>query len=72
MKRELEHYYIDKSYGGNQDWFTDLWMNRGGCGAVAACECCLSLARNFGLTQLYPFDPFDVTREDFIDATPQD
>ena len=67
MKRELEHYYIDKSYGGNQDWFTDLWMNRGGCGAVAACECCLILARTRGLTQLYPFDAFDVTREDFLD-----
>ena len=71
MKRELEHYYIDKSYGGNQDWFTDLWMNRGGCGAVAACESCIILARSHGLTDLYPYDAAHVTREDFISFSMQ-
>ena len=67
MKRELRHYYIDKSYGGNQDWFSDLWMNRGGCGAVTACECCMSLAINHGLRDLVPFDPETVTKESFLD-----
>ena len=66
MKRELDHYYIGESYGGNQDWFTDLWMNRGGCGAVTACESCIILARNHGLRDLYPFDAENVTREDFV------
>ena len=66
MKRELRHYRIGNSYGGNQDWFTDLWMNRGGCGAVAACECCISLARNRGLRDLVPFDTDSVTKEDFL------
>ena len=66
MKRELEHYRIGGSYGGNQDWFTDLWMNRGGCGAVTACESCIILARSHGLTGLYPFDAQNVTKEDFI------
>ena len=61
MKKELDHYYIGDSYGGSQDWFTDLWMNRGGCGAVTAAECCISLALNHGLTQLYPFDASHVT-----------
>ena len=66
MKKELDHYYIGDSYGGSQDWFTDLWMNRGGCGAVTAAECCISLALNRGLTQLYPFDASHVTKEDFL------
>jgi len=66
MKKELDHYYIGDSYGGSQDWFTDLWMNRGGCGAVTAVECCISLALNRGLTQLYPFDASHVTKEDFL------
>ena len=71
MKRELKHYYIEESYGGNQDWFTDLWMNRGGCGAVAACESCIILARSHGLTDLYPYDAAHVTREDFISFSMQ-
>ena len=71
MKRELDHYYIRESYGGNQDWFTDLWMNRGGCGAVTACESCIILARNHGLRDLYPFDAENVTREDFVAFTMQ-
>ena len=67
MKKELEHYRIGRSYGGSQDWLSDLWMNRGGCGAVVACDCCISLARNHGLRDLCPIDPENVTREDFID-----
>ena len=33
MKRELEHFYIGYSYGGNQDWFRTFMMRIGGCGA---------------------------------------
>ena len=25
MKKELEHFYIGGSYGGNQDWFRSMW-----------------------------------------------
>lgn len=43
MKKELEYFYIEDSYGGNQEWFTDFMMNRGGCGALTACDTCLYL-----------------------------
>ena len=26
MKKELEYFYIENSFGGNQDWFRDYWM----------------------------------------------
>ena len=64
--KELGHYTIGDSYGGSQDWFTELWMNRGGCGAVTACDVCIYLAKYRGMTNLYPFDPQNVTREDFL------
>ncbi|MBR6113738.1 MAG: hypothetical protein IKQ10_00990 [Oscillospiraceae bacterium] len=66
MKKTLEQYRIGKCVGGSQDWFEDMWMNRGGCGAVTACECCIYLARQRGLTELYPFDAMNVTKGDFI------
>ena len=64
--KELGHYMIGDSYGGSQDWFTELWMNRGGCGAVTACDVCIYLAKYREMTNLYPFDPQNVTREDFL------
>ena len=30
MKKELEYFYIENSFGGNQDWFRDYWMHMGG------------------------------------------
>ena len=30
MKRELHHFYIGRSYGGNQDWFRTFMMRLGG------------------------------------------
>ena len=64
--KELEHFFIGESCGGNQDWFTDWWMNHGGCAAVTACDCCIVLARKMGLRSLYPFDADHVTRSDFL------
>ena len=64
--RELTHYEIDGSYGGSQDWFSDLWMNKGGCGAITACDSCIVLAKTKGLRCLCPFDPVVMTREDFL------
>ena len=66
MKKELEHFTVDGCCGGNQEWFPDLWMNRGGCGAVTACDVCIYLAKHMDMPELYPFDPNLVTREDYL------
>jgi len=65
-RRELEWFAIEDSYGGNQDWMTDEWMNKGGCGALAACDTCIYLARRFGMKELYPFDSQALTKEEYI------
>ena len=62
----LAQYRIGESIGGDQDWFEDDWMKRGGCGAITACECCIFLARERGMRALYPFDAQNITREDFL------
>jgi len=66
MRQELDYPMVDDSPGGNQDWFTDRMMKLGGCGAVCACDSCLFFARQFGLTQAYPFDAAHLTRADYI------
>ena len=40
-KNELEYFFVEESYGGNQDLFPDVTMRDGGCGAIAACESCI-------------------------------
>ena len=42
-KKELEYFFVEESYGGNQDLFPDVTMRDGGCGAIAACESCIIL-----------------------------
>ena len=64
--KELAYYTIGDSYGGNQDWFTEPWMYRGGCGALTACDICIYLARYMDKTSLYPFDPHKITRADYL------
>ena len=64
--KELKHFEIGESYGSNQDWFEDPWMNRGGCGAVTACDSCIYLAKYRNMRSLYPYDPNHVTKEDFV------
>ena len=66
MKKELEHFNVDTFYGGSQKWFSDAWMKIGGCGAVTACDVCIYLARYMGMKELYPYDPFHVTMEDYL------
>lgn len=34
-KNELEYFFVEESYGGNQDLFPDVTMREGGCGAIA-------------------------------------
>ncbi|MGN1014553.1 MAG: hypothetical protein ACI4PM_04245 [Butyricicoccus sp.] len=64
--RELNYFTIDRCYGGYQEWFTDRWMRIGGCGAVAACDSCVYLAREKGLEHIYPYDRNRLTREDYL------
>ena len=54
MKKELEYFMIDGEFGGNQDWFTNIVMNVGGCGAATACDSCIYLAKYKGMKKLYP------------------
>ena len=65
MRKELEHHYIEGSYGGNQEWFIGPMMKLGGCGAETACESSIYFANYFGMKHLYPFDLSHLTVEDY-------
>ncbi len=56
MKQEknIDYFQIEGTPGGNQEWCTDFWMYLGGCGALAACDLSICLARNYGLKKCYP------------------
>ncbi len=69
MGRVLEHFWIDGSYGWNQDWFPDFFMRMGGCAAVTACDCCVYFALRQGRTGLVPFDPAHMTRADYLNLS---
>lgn len=66
MKKELEYFTIDGAFGGNQDWFTNIVMNMGGCAAATACDCCIYLALRKGMKYLYPYSIQELTKEDYI------
>ena len=63
MKKELAYFMIDGEFGGNQDWFTNIVMNVGGCGAATACDSCIYLAKYKGMKELYPFDLEQMDKE---------
>ncbi|MBR4642063.1 MAG: hypothetical protein IKO74_04990 [Selenomonadaceae bacterium] len=68
-KKELPHFYIGESLGGQQKWysrFTDFGMHVGGCAAVTACDCAIYFEKYFNLRGLYPFDLKNITREDYL------
>ena len=67
MRKELEHFRIGESYGGNQDWFRTFMMRLGGCGAETACDSCLYFALNRGFSKLYPYDLTKLTRKTYVD-----
>ena len=67
MKKELEHFYIGYSYGGNQDWFRTFMMRIGGCGAETACDSSLYFAIHMGVDGIYPFDRHDLTKREYVD-----
>lgn len=66
MKRELDYFKIENSWGGYQEWFTDWWMRIGGCAAVAACDTCIYMELQKGKEKLYPFDKMHLCREDYV------
>ena len=67
MRRELEHFMIGNSYGGNQDWFRTFMMRLGGCGAETACDSCLYFAIHKGVEGIYPFDHQNLSKHDYVD-----
>lgn len=64
MKKELPHYRIGSSYGGNQEFFAGFSMKMGGCAAQTACECCIYLDKYFG-TKLCLIDAHKITKADY-------
>ena len=69
MKKELPHFYIGNSLGGQQVWYsrlTDFGMHVGGCAAITACDCAIYFEKYFGLRGLYPFDLEKISREDYL------
>ena len=66
MKRELEHFHIGDSYGGNQDWFPTFMMHIGGCGAETACDSSIYFALHRGLTKIAPENAAEITKEEYV------
>lgn len=66
MKKELKYFKIGTFYGGNQEALRDKFMRMGGCAAVTACDCCIYFALYRNKTKLYPFDPQQLTWEDYM------
>ena len=67
MRRELEHFTIGYSYGGNQDWFRTFMMRLGGCGAETACDSSLYFALHKGVEGIYPFDAENLSKREYVD-----
>ena len=66
-KKILDYFTIDGTPGGNQEWLPEWDMNMGGCAAVTACDTCIFLSRlDERFRSLYPFDPKNLSRNDFI------
>lgn len=69
MKKELEHFYIGDSYGGNQEWFRSFMMRKGGCAVETACDSSLYFAMHKGVEKIYPFSfgkVKTVTKEEYV------
>lgn len=65
MKKDLPYFTIAGAYGGSQDWFTNVVMYIGGCGAATACDSCIYFSLYEGLKELYPFDIYNLSKEDY-------
>lgn len=63
MRKELEHYYIGNSYGGNQEWFTAPFMKLGGCGAETAIESSIYFTMHMGKSLCpFPIEELSITK----------
>ena len=67
MKKELDYFCIDGSYGGNQDWFRTFMMRIGGCGAETACDSSLYFAIHKGIENIYPFELGNLSKPDYVE-----
>lgn len=67
MEVLLDYFTIDGAFGGNQDWFTNIVMHIGGCGAAAACDSCIYFAKHMGMEELYPYDIKHLNKKDYKD-----
>ena len=67
MKKELDYFYIDGKYGWNQEDFKNLWMNKGGCACVTACDSFVYMRKYLGKDNLYPYDIENVNSLDYVD-----
>lgn len=66
MQKELDYFWIGKSYGGNQDWFTTVMMRIGGCAAETACDSCVYFAKVLGKKYLYPYSVKKIKKEEYV------
>ena len=63
--KELDYFYINGEYGGDQDWFLDPMMKLGGCGAKTAYDCSIYFSLYKG-KDLYPFDKSALNKKDYV------
>lgn len=63
--KRLDYFTIEEAYGGSQDWFTNVVMNIGGCGAATACDSCIYFALYRDMDALYPFDKNHLNKEEY-------
>lgn len=66
IEKQLDYFTIDDAFGGSQAWFRNIVMNIGGCAAATACDSCIYFGRTFDRPNLYPFDLWNLTKEDYI------
>ena len=67
MKKELPHFNIGASYGGNQDWLPTFMMRIGGCGAETACDSSMYFALHRGLSKIAPENYRALGRDEYVD-----
>ena len=65
--KELKHFNIGESYGGNQDWFRSYMMRLGGCGAETACDLSIYLKKHKGIEKACELFIDNITRQDYVD-----
>ncbi len=66
MKKELQYFTVEKSYGGNQDWFRDPMMKLGGCAAATVCDTSIYMSLYQDKKHLYPYDINNLNKADYI------